>query len=474
MLRTNRRWLLAATLILLLSLLAVFAVDAKAGVAAPPANAGPTNPEGQIFNENLVVEKGDVYDRDVIVYSGDVTVKDGGLIRGNLVVYKGDVDIREGGVVEGDLSAFSGDVKLAGRVGGNLVAWSGDIDLRDSAQVDGDVSVVSGDVEQARGASVGGEIVRGPTIKLPGAFSPFSFQPDQAVTAVDNAVTSGPGFLGWFGRMIGRTFSAAMFLLLVGALAAGVAFVKPTLVEGVTRTAQEKTALSFATGLAANFALTILAVVLIITICLWPFPLILLTVLNIIGFAGMGNIVGRYLTDWLGFDLHPALAAGLGAALLVGLFAPFWVLGGCFRFIAWLGLMAMGTVGTGALILPWLGDKRNGAAATSTSVPASASSAPQPGPEAMAEDMTVTVHTPQQPPAAAVVDVQPARPEKPGVDDLTRIDGIGPVFAQRLNAAGVRTFAQLAALTPEQIADIIGWPAERVIRSRIIEQAREL
>lgn len=36
-------------------------------------------------------------------------------------------------------------------------------------------------------------------------------------------------------------------------------------------------------------------------------------------------------------------------------------------------------------------------------------------------------------------------------DDLTLINGIGPTFAQRLNEAGVTTFAQLAALRPEQV-----------------------
>jgi predicted flap endonuclease-1-like 5' DNA nuclease len=40
------------------------------------------------------------------------------------------------------------------------------------------------------------------------------------------------------------------------------------------------------------------------------------------------------------------------------------------------------------------------------------------------------------------------------VDDLTQIDGIGPTFASRLYAAEVNTFAQLAALSPEQIREI--------------------
>jgi predicted flap endonuclease-1-like 5' DNA nuclease len=36
-------------------------------------------------------------------------------------------------------------------------------------------------------------------------------------------------------------------------------------------------------------------------------------------------------------------------------------------------------------------------------------------------------------------------------DDLTQIKGIGPVFAARLNKAGIFTYAQLAAQTAEKV-----------------------
>lgn len=44
-------------------------------------------------------------------------------------------------------------------------------------------------------------------------------------------------------------------------------------------------------------------------------------------------------------------------------------------------------------------------------------------------------------------------------DDLEDIIGIGPAFARRLNKAGVVTFAELAALSPARIREIIA-PAE--------------
>ncbi len=40
-------------------------------------------------------------------------------------------------------------------------------------------------------------------------------------------------------------------------------------------------------------------------------------------------------------------------------------------------------------------------------------------------------------------------------DDLQQVHGIGPVFDGRLRQAGIETFAQLAALSPEKLADIL-------------------
>lgn len=43
----------------------------------------------------------------------------------------------------------------------------------------------------------------------------------------------------------------------------------------------------------------------------------------------------------------------------------------------------------------------------------------------------------------------------PTGDNLTRIEGIGPKISRTLHDAGVTTFAQLAALTPEQISGML-------------------
>jgi predicted flap endonuclease-1-like 5' DNA nuclease len=41
-------------------------------------------------------------------------------------------------------------------------------------------------------------------------------------------------------------------------------------------------------------------------------------------------------------------------------------------------------------------------------------------------------------------------------DDLEKIKGIGPAFSQRLNEAGIHTFRELAASSPERIKQIVG------------------
>lgn len=47
-------------------------------------------------------------------------------------------------------------------------------------------------------------------------------------------------------------------------------------------------------------------------------------------------------------------------------------------------------------------------------------------------------------------------PATPAADDLEAIRGIGQVIARRLNEAGIYTFAELAAQTPQQLRAIIG------------------
>jgi hypothetical protein len=60
-------------------------------------------------------------------------------------------------------------------------------------------------------------------------------------------------------------------------------------------------------------------------------------------------------------------------------------------------------------------------------------------------------------------------------DDLTRIEGIGEGYASMLNAAGIRTFEQLSAMTADALRDVLMAPHYRVTNVEAwIAEARAL
>lgn len=68
--------------------------------------------------------------------------------------------------------------------------------------------------------------------------------------------------------------------------------------------------------------------------------------------------------------------------------------------------------------------------------------------------------------------------EPPEANDLKFINGIGPGVESRLHSVGIFTFAQLAALSPvdvaASVAGLAGLTAERIIKQDWLGQAREL
>lgn len=88
-------------------------------------------------------------------------------------------------------------------------------------------------------------------------------------------------------------------------------------------------------------------------------------------------------------------------------------------------------------------------------------------------DRFVSIASPREPepPTFRVVTPPstPPTPRSPDPDDLTEVNGIGPVFARRLMEAGISTFAELAKAPPERVAEVAGVPEGRV--TDWIEQA---
>ena len=76
--------------------------------------------------------------------------------------------------------------------------------------------------------------------------------------------------------------------------------------------------------------------------------------------------------------------------------------------------------------------------------------------------------------APPTADAMPAPAQPPQNDDLTRINGIGPVFQSRLRAAGLRTYAQLAASDPDSVrAAVAAADWQKIEPQRWIEEAAQ-
>uniref|UniRef100_A0A540VKI4 DUF4332 domain-containing protein n=2 Tax=Litorilinea aerophila TaxID=1204385 RepID=A0A540VKI4_9CHLR len=424
----------------------------------------PTDGAREIFQGDLVVEAGQTLDGDVVVYSGNVTVHPGGRIQGNLIVYSGDIQVADGAVVTGDVAAFSGNVDVAGEVSGNIASWSGHVRLRRSAHVGGDVSVLNGDIEQEEGAFVAGNLVRGPRFQLP--LLSGQELPSSANGALE-AASQPRSFGGLLLLLLLRLMAAVAFTAIVVGAAVLLMSAWPDVVERVDRTLQAETALSFALGLLSNLVLLFLALLLGITLCLAPvalIPALLLLALNVVGWAAVGRAVGERVAGYTQMTLRPVAATAVGTLLLTGSGSVLWALGSCFRWLAFIYFLLVASAGAGAVLLPWL---RRGRSALQQAPAPRPSTGPAEGP-------AQTSPPPAEPPATPVAPVVETPVAPAAADDLTRIRGIGPVFAARLQEAGVRTFADLAGLTPEAVAEIIGWPVQRVLNSDLIGQARSL
>ena len=447
-------------------------------LAAPLLAANrPVVQQQTVFNEDLRVRSGEFLEGDVTVLNGDVTVDSGSEIRGSLVVYAGEVAVEAGGGVVGDITAFSGDVQIDGNVGGSITALSGDVDLGGDAFVGGDISVVSGEVDQQRGAVVKGSVLRGPSTALD--------LPDLPALAVPPPVQQ-PSLLELLWDLVGRIVLAVLLLGLAAGVGVLLVRVRPAWVENSRRVLVDRTALSFAAGLLFNLVGGALIALLWLSVCFRP-PALLLALLfgavNLVGLAALGDEIGLRANARLGLPrlFRPAIGILLPGIVV----AFFWILGSCFGFFASLTALLVSALGTGAVLV----------SALKLSEPPAARAVG--GPEVAAEPSSAADGPPaDEPPAARAVGgpevaaepfsaadeplfdlseraVQEAEAVQRS-DNFTRINGIGIVFDQRLKAAGIVTFAQLARCTPAEIAKIVLWPEGRIRSSAIIEQAQAL
>ena len=455
--KSTTRWLLAATLITLATLGILFAPSTQA--AQPNVTADWTltrvsfRPDQRVFNEDLLVAEGQVINENVAVLNGDVTIE-------------------AGGVINGDLSVVRGDVEVAGEIRGNLAVVQGDASLAASAHIQGDVSIVGGEVERAQGAFVGGNFMGRPSRDWRGQLDNNGTDASSAPQFRDQEDRRTWAAFFW------RLVQAVLWTLLITGLVVLIVWLAPDQVKQVARTAEAEPALSFSVGLVVSLVITFLSMGLFATICLAPAGFLLSSLLAIAALLGWAATL-----SWIGDKLaglstdgaltrvpHLAFVA-LPALVLTGFTLFSWAVLACIGFVVGLLLVSPGVGGVLVNLARRTG--RMSPAAT----PATADGPTTPGSDTEESAEVAVVRTGDelgltQAERAALQAGAGITPTQSA--DFTRLKGIGPAFDQRLKEAGITTFTLLAALTPEEVSAIIGWPPERVVRDELLEQAAVL
>ena len=233
--------------------------------------------------------------------TGDVYVlKNHEKINGNIAGIGTTLIIEDGAVVMGDISLIGGNLEVDGRVLGDVNVFAGTTTIDDSAIIIGSINQVLNQTTTSPKASISGEI---------NTFI-FPFSGGQIGKNVLNILEwMKPGF--WVMLQLVR-----ITLLILATLLATALFTNPTF--AVISAIRKNPAVSWAVGVVISFAVPIISLVLIVTICLSPIGLIALLVylIGIIwSWTILSNIVGEQMTYWLDLDWSKEGTAVLGAVL---------------------------------------------------------------------------------------------------------------------------------------------------------------
>ncbi|MBW2277939.1 MAG: polymer-forming cytoskeletal protein [Deltaproteobacteria bacterium] len=281
-------------------------------------------------------------------------------------VHMGDLTIRRGQVVNGNLAVLSGDVAVHGTVKGNLAALNGDVILHSSARVEGDVVSLNGRVTRA-GGYVGGQVRSVSSLKVTPRRARAAPPAPPAPTRIQLNQVS--GF-----EAIGQGIATLLgFFVALACIGFGMNFFMPRQLEIVSETVSDSFGKSFMAGLFAQPLLlplwAMLVVGLAITIVGLPAAVFVALALPlavvgaaVTGYLAAAKSVGNsYLTRKMaqghGVVVTPYRSTIYGLVGLLAIWAPAvalsWIplIGQLLLTLAFAATWVMATAGVGAAIL---------------------------------------------------------------------------------------------------------------------------
>jgi uncharacterized Zn-binding protein involved in type VI secretion len=281
-------------------------------------------------------------------------------------VHMGDLTIRRGQVVRGNLAVVSGDVAVYGTVGGNLAALNGDVVLHGGARVEGDVVSLNGKVTRA-GGHVTGTVRSMSSVNVTPRSARAPRAAPAAPTRIQRNQVSGVDAVGQgIATLLG-------FFVALACVGFGMNFFMPRQLEVVSETVSDSFGKSFMAGLfaqplllplwamlVAGLAITIVGIPAAILVAL-ALPLAVVGA-AVTGYLAAAKSVGNsYLTRKMAQG-HVVVATPYRSMVygLVGLLAVWapavalgWIplIGRLLLTLAFAATWVMATAGVGAAIL---------------------------------------------------------------------------------------------------------------------------
>ncbi len=267
----------------------------------------------QISNNDGSLVVGEVY-----------TLASGKTINSDLAVIGSSITIEEGATINGDVSLIGSTATIAGTVNGSTFAFGGSSSLTANALINGDFNQIFHQLTVDPQATITGAIN---TYTNPGAFKP---------------AWSGLSYLFPYFSNAERIVTTRLILTAVFCfLACLIAFLLPQPTHKLMGTIQAQPAVSWGIGLLILFAVPLVGLVFLITICLSPLALILLVIYllaTLLGWIALAALLGEKVNQWLYLHI-PFILQVLIGSLLVSLLVSLITLIPC------LGLFITNTVG---------------------------------------------------------------------------------------------------------------------------------
>ena len=281
-------------------------------------------------------------------------------------VHIGDLTVRRGQILEGNLAVLSGDVSVYGTINGNLAALNGDVILHRSARIEGDVVALNGRVTRG-GGHVAGRIRSMNSLAMRPRSSRVA---PRAPSVFERGSVKQTFSIDAVGQNIATLFG---FFIALASIGFGLNYFMPRQLEVVSETVSDSFGRSFFAGLFAQPLLLPVSVMLIaglaITIVGIPVAVLVAVALPVAvvgaavtGYLAAAKAVGQsYLSRKIArgqsLVVTPYRSTVYGVGGLLAVWMPAVALGWIPLFgqlllaLAFISTWVMATAGVGAAIL---------------------------------------------------------------------------------------------------------------------------